>query len=50
MTFYYEGDYIFLIVDILLLEMLVVKEIICLLMLRFLELNNPIVPIEFRVY
>jgi hypothetical protein len=44
MTFYYEGDYI------ILLEMLVVKEIIYLLMLKFLELNNPIVPIVFRVY
>jgi hypothetical protein len=39
---------LFLIVDILLLNMLVVKEIICLLMLNFLELN-PIVPIAFRV-
>jgi hypothetical protein len=40
---------LFLIVDILLLELLVVKEIICLLMLKFWELN-PIVPIVFRVY
>jgi len=41
---------LFLIVDILLFEMLVLKEIIYLLMLKFLELNNPIVPIVFRVY